>query len=104
MNHDKRIAADVLGYVIAVSLGFLLFPQIKKTYKHKHTLGLSVKTMLVNIWIGVLGVIYAVLIDEIPLLVGECVVTFFSIMLYSLYLYFRENTKKLRLTQNVIEL
>lgn len=91
----RRIVADVLGYLIAVCLAFLLFPQIRKTMKNKHTLGLSKKTIWMNIIISSLGVVYSILIEEYPLLAGEVTALMFSVWLAILFIIYRENTAKL---------
>lgn len=91
--NDRRLAADIIGYVIAVLVGILLLPQIYKTCKVKHTLGLSIKTIYCNISIALLGVVYAILINEIPLLVGELILCTFSLVQVALYFWYKENTK-----------
>lgn len=81
----KRVAADIIGYLIAVLLGCMLLPQIIKTIKCRHTLGLSIKMVLLN-----------VLIEEYPLLAGEIVVTVFSLLLLYYYIKYRVNTRELK--------
>ena len=89
----RRLAADIIGYIIAASLLFLWYPQIKKICKHKHTHGLSIKTIIINIWISSLGTIYAILISETPLLVGRISLLAVSILLFILHRYYISNTK-----------
>lgn len=91
---NRRLAADIIGYIIATLVGILLLPQIYKTCKVKHTLGLSIKTIYCNISIALLGIAYATLIDEIPLLVGELILFTFSSVQVSLYVWYKDNTKK----------
>ena len=96
ISGTRRIAADTIGYSIAALLAILLIPQILKTFKHKHTLGLSIKTVVLNVVIGLLGVVYAVLIEEYPLLVGEIVVFLFSLCLFSLFFIYSKNTHNMQ--------
>ena len=98
----RRIVADVIGYVIAVLLASLLFPQILKTHKHKHTLGLSRKTVILNVVIGGLGVAYSILIEEWPLLAGEAIACIFSIFLAILYAQYRDNNVQEETVQSPI--
>lgn len=99
---NRRIAADAIGYSIAALLAMLLYPQVRKTLKHKHTLGLSKKTIILNILISVLGVVYSILIGEYPLLTGEGLVFLFSVWLAVLYMKYRDNTDLLRTTYNSV--
>eukprot|EP00055_Hartaetosiga_balthica_P005106 m.14447 g.14447 ORF g.14447 m.14447 type:complete len:151 (+) comp4314_c0_seq1:107-559(+) len=93
---DKRLAADVLGYMTAAGLTILLLPQVFKTYKAKHTMGLSHKMNITNFFIAICGIAYAVLIGEIPLLVGEVVVFFCAGSLIIMNLNYKGNTKKMK--------
>lgn len=90
---DKRTVADILGYIIATLLALLMMPQIVKTYKHGHTLGLSIGTVMINALIASIGIAYGILIEEIPLLVGNVVVLSASLSLCCMWLAYRERTK-----------
>eukprot|EP00056_Hartaetosiga_gracilis_P005370 m.84041 g.84041 ORF g.84041 m.84041 type:complete len:141 (-) comp12142_c0_seq2:148-570(-) len=93
---DRRLAADVLGYMTAAGLTVLLLPQVYKTIKQKHTAGLSNKMNIINSCIAVCGIAYAILIDEIPLLVGEVVVLFCAATLIILNYVYKENTLRVK--------
>lgn len=92
MNEEKRTVADVLGYIIAALLGMLMLPQIIKTHKHGHTLGLSIKTVLINTLIATIGLAYSILIGELPLLVGNIVVLTACLFLCGQWMYYRGET------------
>lgn len=93
MNSQERTAADVLGYMIAALLGLLMLPQILKTHKHGHTLGLSIKTVLINTLIATLGTGYSILIGELPLLVGNVIVLTACLFLCGQWVYYRKETR-----------
>ena len=84
----RRLIATILGYTLSTLLALLLIPQVYKTYKLKHTQGLSGLFLVLNVIISVVGVVYSIFLDEIPLLVGEVMLflaSSFLLIMHCLY-------------------
>lgn len=101
ISGSRRIAATVVGYLTVPCLMLLLLPQLYTTYKKKDTKGLSLGTIAINFILSTLGIVYGILIEEIPLIIGNsCVfVSAFSILVM-FYMYRKPQQPK----HDVIEL
>lgn len=84
----SQTVTDTIGYIAIIPLAYLLIPQIILTYKIKHTEGVSVTIFYMEMIIGVLNIIYGVLIEQYPIIIGNAIVLVLSsILLYMYYTY-----------------
>ncbi len=88
----SQTVTDTIGYIAIVPLAYLLIPQILLTYRLKHTEGVSVVVFYTEIIIGVLNIIYGVLIEQYPIIVGNAIIIILSSIL--VYMYFIYPKKK----------
>lgn len=94
MVQDREHVADIIGYIGIVFLVLLLIPQIYKTYTIRHTEGISLTMILLELGVSLCYLIYGVLLSQLPLIIGNCFALIMSIILLFMFCYFPNKAPK----------
>ena len=92
---------EIFGYLGAVCLTLLTYPQVYESYKHKSTNGLNNKLFLLQFLTSAFFLVYGILLPAIPVMVANGSALFGSILLIIAKLKFRKSTTQ---TEVVVEL
>jgi len=100
MSFDRDIAKDVVGYICAVLLTLLILPQLVHTYRTKSSVGLSLPFLILNALVAYIFTFYAFLLEELPFIIAEIILSTFSTTL--LIMYFKYKEKELEKGKQVV--
>ena len=91
INMDSIV--NILGLIGSIGISVMLIPQIYKVYKTKISEGLSYLFLFINIFSGILMLIYGIYYYLLPvMLINSCVLLSICILIYLKYTI--ENFKK----------
>ena len=74
---------QIIGYTAATCLTFTLMPQLIKTYKDKEVEDISKYFIFLNLCTSILFLIYGILLQQIPIILANCILILQNIILLS---------------------
>ena len=85
---NKPLITQVLGYIAGSSVIIVNIPQIYTICKNKSAKDVSLYMILLNIFTGILFLIYGILLEELPLIICETLYIIVSIILLIIKIYY----------------
>lgn len=88
---SNQDVADIVGYIGAVNISIVQIPQFWKTYQSKNADGLSLAMIVLNIFGGMMWLIYGILLNLPPIYGANVMFLSVNVGLLFLKLQYRNN-------------
>ena len=86
-------ATQVIGYLAAFFLVITLLPQVYHTYKLKNADSISIYFLLLQVKTCSLFLTYGILLEEMPLILANCLVLIQSFILLAFKIHYSKKNK-----------
>ena len=86
--------SQILGWTATILFTSMLIPQILKTIKTKSTKGVSLALFVVYLLANIVALIYAVLINQYPLMIKYNLAIIISIFYLTIYIVYYAKERK----------
>ena len=86
-------ATQVIGYLAAFFLVITLLPQVYHTYRLKNADSISIYFLLLQVKTCSLFLTYGILLEEIPLILANCLVLIQSFILLAFKIHYSKKNK-----------
>ena len=94
-DNPEYLASQILGYISISIMIPINIPQVVQIFKTKSAKDVSLLSIILNILCGITHTSYGILIQELPIIIGECIYTLISIiLLIGKFKYDKETCKK----------
>ena len=91
---NKELITQVLGYIGGVFVIIINIPQIYTICKNKSAEKVSLYMILLNIITGIIFIAYGILIEQLPLIVSNCIYIIISNTLFTIKIYYNCKNKE----------
>lgn len=81
--------AQILGWIATILFSIMIIPQIIKTIKLKDTKGVSLLLFIIFLIANMIALIYAMLINQIPLIIKYSIAITTTIFYIGLFIYYK---------------
>ena len=85
---------EYIGITSSVIISIMFVPQVVHTYKTKNTEGISFHFLSLNASASILGLIYAIYYNVIPMIIANTSAGLFSISLFLIKVFAKRDEKK----------
>jgi uncharacterized protein with PQ loop repeat len=85
---------EYIGITSSVIISIMFVPQVVHTYKTKNTEGISFHFLSLNVSASILGLIYAIYYNVIPMIIANTSAGLFSISLFLIKVFAKKDEKK----------
>ena len=83
---------QIIGYTAALFLTITLMPQLIKTYRDKEVEDISKGFICLNLCTSILFLIYGILLQQIPIILANCILILQNIILLSFKIMYSKKT------------
>ena len=83
---------QIIGYTAALCLTITLMPQLIKTYRDKEVEDISKGFICLNLFTSILFLIYGILLQQIPIILANCILILQNIILLSFKIMYSKKT------------
>jgi MtN3 and saliva related transmembrane protein len=88
--------SQILGWTATILFSIMIIPQIMKTIKLKDTKGVSLLLFIIFLIANVIALVYAMIINQSPLVIKYTVAIVTTIFYIGLFFYYKMQKEKRR--------